>query len=61
MEILTNFGDGGRNPGPFFSAPNIATYSRGNIYTTETYEGKRVQKFKYMGMGPVTVMDQGTL
>jgi hypothetical protein len=36
------------------------TDSNGNIFTTETYEGKRVQKFKYMGMGPVTVMDQGT-
>ena len=30
------------------------------IYTTETYEGKRVQKFAYMGMAPVNVMDQGT-
>ena len=60
MEILTNFGDGGRNPGQFFAVHNIATDSRGNIYTTETYEGKRVQKFSYTGMGPVTVMDQGT-
>ena len=60
MEILTNFGDGGRNPGQFFAVHNIATDSKGNIYTTETYEGKRVQKFAYMGMAPVTVMDQGT-
>ncbi len=60
LEILTNFGDGGRNPGQFFAVHGIATDSKGNIYTTETYEGKRVQKFTYMGMGPVTVMDQGT-
>lgn len=60
LEILTNFGDGGRNPGQFFAVHGLATDSKGNIYTTETYEGKRVQKFKYMGMGPVTVMDQGT-
>jgi DNA-binding beta-propeller fold protein YncE len=60
MEILTNFGDGGRNPGQFFAVHNIATDSKGNIYTTETYEGKRLQKFSYTGMGPVTVMDQGT-
>lgn len=60
MEILTNFGDGGRNPGQFFAVHNIAVDSKGNIYTTETYEGKRVQKFSYKGMGPVTVMDQGT-
>jgi hypothetical protein len=38
----------------------LSTDSKGNIYTTETYEGKRVQKFTYKGMGPVTVMDQGT-
>ena len=60
MEILTNFGDGGRNPGQFFAVHNIATDSKGNIYTTETYEGKRLQKFSFVGMGPVTVMDQGT-
>ena len=60
MEILTNFGDGGRNPGQFFAVHNIAVDSKGNIYTTETYEGKRLQKFVYKGMGPVTVMDQGT-
>tara|TARA_Y100000590_G_scaffold446415_1_gene580105 strand:- start:271 stop:1452 length:1182 start_codon:yes stop_codon:yes gene_type:complete len=60
LEILTNFGDGGRNPGQFFAVHGLVTDSRGNIYTTETYEGKRVQKFTYKGMGPVTVMDQGT-
>ena len=60
LEILTNFGDGGRNPGQFFAVHGIATDSKGNIYTTETYEGKRLQKFSYTGMGPVTVMDQGT-
>jgi len=60
MEILTNFGAGGRNPGQFFAVHGLITDSKGNIYTTETYEGKRVQKFTYKGMGPVTVMDQGT-
>jgi DNA-binding beta-propeller fold protein YncE len=60
LETLTTFGDGGRNPGQFFAVHNIAVDSKGNIYTTETYEGKRLQKFTYTGMGPVTVMDQGT-
>ena len=59
LEILTSFGDGGRQPGLFFAVHSIATDSEGNIYTTETYEGKRVQKFVYTGMGPVTAMDQG--
>ncbi len=59
LEILTSFGDGGRQPGLFFAVHSIATDSQGNIYTTETYEGKRVQKFVYRGMGPVTARDQG--
>ena len=61
MEILTTFGDGGRQPGQFFAVHSIATDSLGNIYTTETYEGKRVQKFVYRGLGPVTAEHQGAL
>ena len=52
LEYLYNFGDGGRTPGQFYGAHSIATDSRGNIFVTETYEGKRVQKFVYKGMGP---------
>jgi DNA-binding beta-propeller fold protein YncE len=59
MEVLTSFGDGGRQPGLFFAVHSIATDSQGNIYTTETYEGKRIQKFNYMGMGPVVAENQG--
>ena len=61
LEILTSFGDGGRQPGQFFAVHNVATDSKGNIYTVETYEGKRVQKFVYKGLGPVTEKDQGVL
>ncbi len=53
LQILTMFGDGGRQPGQWFAVHSIATDSKGNIYTTETYEGKRVQKFVYKGMGMV--------
>ena len=28
----------------------IVTNTKGNIYTTETYRGQRVQKFVYKGM-----------
>ena len=52
MEYIYNFGDGGRMGGQFFGAHSIATDTQGNIYTTETYEGKRIQKHTYMGMGP---------
>ena len=51
LEYIYNFGDGGRTPGQFYGAHSIATDSDGNIYSTETYEGKRVQKHIYMGMG----------
>ena len=61
LEILTSFGDGGRQPGQFFGVHNVATDSKGDIYTVETYEGKRVQKFVYKGMGPVTKKDQGVV
>ena len=60
LEILTQFGDGGRQPGQWFAVHSIATDSKGNIYTTETYEGKRIQKFVYKGMGTVSD-NQGVL
>ena len=61
LEELTNFGDGGRQPGQFFGVHSIATDSKGNLYTTETYEGKRLQKFVYKGLGPIAKMNQGVL
>ena len=61
LQVLTSFGDGGRQPGAFFGAHSIATDSKGNIYITETYEGKRVQKFAYKGLGPVTKENQGVV
>jgi len=60
MEVLTSFGDGGRQPGQFFAVHSIATDTQGNLYTTETYEGKRVQKFVYRGIRKVPRGDQGT-
>jgi DNA-binding beta-propeller fold protein YncE len=53
LEELTSFGDGGRMPGQFYGVHSIATDSKGNIYTTDTYEGKRVQKFVAKGVGAV--------
>ena len=61
LEEITNFGDGGRQPGQFYGVHSIATDSKGNIYTTETYEGKRVQRFVNKGMGTVTAGAQGVL
>jgi DNA-binding beta-propeller fold protein YncE len=53
LDVLTEFGDGGRQPGQFFAVHSIATDSRGNIFTTETYEGRRLQKFVFKGIGAV--------
>jgi DNA-binding beta-propeller fold protein YncE len=61
LEMLTTFGEGGRQPGMFYGVHSIATDSKGNIYTTETYRGQRVQKFVYKGMAPVTKADQGVV
>jgi DNA-binding beta-propeller fold protein YncE len=61
LEVLTTFGEGGRQPGEFYGPHSIATDSKGNIYVTETYRGQRVQKFIYKGMAPVTKKDQGVL
>jgi DNA-binding beta-propeller fold protein YncE len=61
LEVLTTFGEGGRQPGEFYGPHSIATDSKGNIYVTETYRGQRVQKFVYKGLGPVTKEDQGVL
>jgi len=61
MQVLTSFGDGGRQPGQFFGVHSIAVDSQGNIYTTETYEGKRIQKFVYRGLAPIPGESQGAL
>ena len=60
-EMLTSFGEGGRQPGEFYGVHSIATDSKGNIFTTETYRGQRVQKFVYKGLAPVTKKDQGVV
>jgi DNA-binding beta-propeller fold protein YncE len=61
LEILTSFGEGGRQPGEFYGVHSIATDSKGNVFTTETYRGQRVQKFDYKGLAPVTKQDQGVV
>jgi DNA-binding beta-propeller fold protein YncE len=61
MEVLTSFGDGGRQPGQFYAVHSIATDSKGNVFTTETYRGQRIQKFLYKGLAAVTKKDQGVV
>jgi DNA-binding beta-propeller fold protein YncE len=60
LEVLTAFGGGGRQPGQFFAVHSLVTDSRGNIFTTETYEGRRIQKFTFRGVAQVP-RDQGVV
>jgi len=61
LEEIASFGDGGRQPGQFYGVHSIASDSKGNLYTTEIYEGKRVQKFVYRGIASMPRGYQGLL
>jgi hypothetical protein len=50
LDEVSTFGDGGRYPGQFFAVHSIATDSKGNVFTAETLEGKRIQKFEFVGI-----------
>jgi hypothetical protein len=62
MEVLTSFGSGGKMPGQFYAVHSIDVDSKGNIYTTETYDGRRLQRFMLKGTQSVEKgKDQGTV
>jgi hypothetical protein len=60
LNELYNFGEGGHYPGQFYAIHSIATDSKGNLYTTETYAGRRVQKMTNKGIGSVPRKEMGT-
>jgi hypothetical protein len=41
-------------PGLFYGTHSIVSDSQGNVYTTETYEGKRVQKFVFQRLRAIS-------
>jgi DNA-binding beta-propeller fold protein YncE len=45
LEVMSTFGGAGHWAGQFYGAHNLAVDSKGNLFITETYEGKRVQRF----------------
>ncbi len=53
-KVLSRVGRSGRYAGQLHWVHNMAVDSRGNIFTAEVDNGKRVQKFIYQGLGPVT-------
>jgi hypothetical protein len=58
METVGTFGTAGKYAGMFQAAHSMASDSQGNVYVTETYEGRRLHKFVFMGVGQVP-RDQG--
>jgi DNA-binding beta-propeller fold protein YncE len=52
LEVVSSVGAGGRWPGHFYGVGNVAVDSMGNLYTGETYEGKRLQKFTFKAGAP---------
>jgi DNA-binding beta-propeller fold protein YncE len=56
---LTTFGKGGHYPGEWYSLHNLSTDSKGNLYTVETYQGRRLQRFTYKGLSAVTSKQTG--
>jgi DNA-binding beta-propeller fold protein YncE len=51
LRVVDTFGGAGHWAGQFYGAHNLAVNSKGDLFITETYEGKRVQKFTYAGLG----------
>jgi hypothetical protein len=52
LAVVSAFGRAGHSAGQFYGAHVMASDSKGNLFIGETYEGKRVQKFNYRGLGP---------
>jgi hypothetical protein len=46
--ILSGFGTPGLQAGQFTFLHSVAIDSKGNLYTGETINGRRVQKFKHI-------------
>jgi NHL repeat-containing protein len=50
MQPLDSFGRPGIAPGEFFVLHHMTTDSKGNLFTSEVQDGRRVQKFAFKGL-----------
>ena len=50
LEPLDSFGRPGVAPGEFYVLHHMASDSKGNLYTTEVEDGRRIQKFVFQGI-----------
>ena len=51
LQVVSTFGGAGHQAGQFYGAHVLAVNSKGDLFIGETYEGKRLQKFMYTGLG----------
>jgi DNA-binding beta-propeller fold protein YncE len=51
LQVVSTFGGAGHWAGQFYGAHVLAVNSLGDLFIGETYEGKRIQKFTYTGLG----------
>jgi sugar lactone lactonase YvrE len=51
---LSEFGSLGIRPGEFYGMHHMTTDDKGNLYTSEVGDGRRVQKFLYQGTESAT-------
>ena len=51
LQVVSTFGGAGHQVGQFYGAHVLAVNSKGDLFIGETYEGKRLQKFTYTGLG----------
>ena len=52
MQPLDSFGRPGVAPGEFFVLHHMTTDSKGNLFTSEVQDGRRLQKFAFKGLVP---------
>jgi DNA-binding beta-propeller fold protein YncE len=50
LQPLDSFGRPGVGPGEFFVLHHMTTDSKGNLYTSEVQDGRRIQKFALKGL-----------
>ena len=61
LEVAWRFKTDNLGTRPEYKLEGTPLMVKGVLYTTETYEGKRLQKFVYKGLGPVSKQDQGVV
>jgi hypothetical protein len=60
LKALGSFGRPGIAPGEFDVLHHMTTDGKGNLYSSEVEDGRRVQKFVFKGLVPMMLPENGT-